>query len=303
MKPPLASQHGASLATTAGITAVIALVAALSVLTQCVALTGVAASLAACSLAALVLGATGLYAGRNAIGLALDFAVSDAAASEHAASRGLARYHLGMAGMFAGAGLAVTARFALGHGALAWLAPAAAFVAATHAAWNALSWTAEARRRGSSRRHRRRDDRPRMTPAGGDPAAGPRSREGAMARSFSLVLGVLLLVMGLWGIVTGGHAHNLMFFGVNATHNLVHLLSGALAIGASLGGERYAKLYCLAFGTVYGLVAILGFVNVGAVVTLLNLNMADNLLHLAIAAVCLIVGAQSKAGTSASAIA
>ncbi len=147
MKPPLASQHGTSLATTAGITAVIALVAALSVLTQCVALTGGGAALAACSLAALVLGAAGLYAGRNAIGLALDFAASDAAASEHAASRGLACYHLGMAGMFAGAGLAVTARFALGHGALVWLAPAAAFAAAAYALWNAGGWAVEARRR------------------------------------------------------------------------------------------------------------------------------------------------------------
>ena len=115
-----------------------------------------------------------------------------------------------------------------------------------------------------------------------------------MAKQFSMLLGVVLLAVGVWGMLTGGHDHNLVVFGINMAHNLVHVLSGALAIGASLGGARYAKLYLLAFGAVYGLVAIAGFANVSAVVQMLNLNAADNLLHLGIAAACLWVGSQTK---------
>ena len=115
-----------------------------------------------------------------------------------------------------------------------------------------------------------------------------------MAKQFSLVLGVVLLVVGIWGTMTGGHNHVLVVFGINMTHNVVHLLSGALAIIAGMGGERYAKLYCLAFGAVYGLVTVAGFVHIGLAVDLLNLNAADNFLHLAIAAACLYVGATAK---------
>jgi hypothetical protein len=57
----------------------------------------------------------------------------------------------------------------------------------------------------------------------------------------------------------------------------------------------------MVFGTVYGLVAVLGFLNVGTVVEMLNLNLADNVLHLAIAAACLWVGGQDKGTAPAAA--
>lgn len=67
----------------------------------------------------------------------------------------------------------------------------------------------------------------------------------------------------------------------------------------AIGSGRYAKLYLMVFGTVYGLVAVLGFLNVGTVVEMLNLNMADNVLHLVIAAACLWVGSQDKSAAPA----
>ena len=117
-----------------------------------------------------------------------------------------------------------------------------------------------------------------------------------MARPFSIVLGIVLLAVGLWGTATGSDAHKLVAFGINANHNLVHVLSGALALAAGLAGTRYATTFALAFGTVYGAVAVLGFFNVHSVVNLLNLNMADNFLHLVISVACLWVGGMSKSG-------
>jgi hypothetical protein len=115
-----------------------------------------------------------------------------------------------------------------------------------------------------------------------------------MAKTFAMVLGAVLLLVGIWGTTTGGHDHELIVFGVNSAHNMVHLLSGLLGLIMAFAGERWAKTYLLGFGTVYGLVTILGFLNVTSVVRMLNLNLADNLLHLAISASCLIVGLQSR---------
>ena len=117
-----------------------------------------------------------------------------------------------------------------------------------------------------------------------------------MAKQFTILLGVVLLAVGLVGWVIGGHDHLLVFFGINMNHNLVHVLSGAVALlSAFAGGEKLSKLYCLVFGAVYGLVAITGLLNVPFVVTLLNLNMADNILHLGIASATLYFGVTSKA--------
>lgn len=115
-----------------------------------------------------------------------------------------------------------------------------------------------------------------------------------MVKPFTLVLGVVLLAVGIVGFLTGGHDHNLVIFGINLTHNIVHVLSGVAAIAAALVGDKYAKLYCLVFGAVYGLVTLAGFFSVAPAVALLNLNMADNFLHLAIAGSCLFVGTQAK---------
>ncbi|MFN3428729.1 MAG: tetratricopeptide repeat protein [Candidatus Sericytochromatia bacterium] len=78
MRPPLSGPHGASLATTAGITAVITGVVATAVIAQTPPTPGWPATLAAGSSAALFVAASTLYAARNAIGLALDHAADPA---------------------------------------------------------------------------------------------------------------------------------------------------------------------------------------------------------------------------------
>ena len=115
-----------------------------------------------------------------------------------------------------------------------------------------------------------------------------------MARKFSMALGTVLLLVGLCGIATGGHDHNLVVFGVNAGHNTLHVVSGIAALLAAMAGERAAMIYCLVFGTAYGGVAVLGFFNVAYAMSALNLNRADDFLHLAISALCLWVGGRSK---------
>ncbi|HXV28605.1 MAG TPA: DUF4383 domain-containing protein [bacterium] len=111
-----------------------------------------------------------------------------------------------------------------------------------------------------------------------------------MIKTFTLILGIVLLAVGVVGWITGGHDHVLVVFGINMAHNIVHILTGLIAILAVLGGESYARIYCIVFGLVYGVVTVMGFINHEAIVGLLNLNMPDNLLHLAISVACLAVG-------------
>ena len=111
---------------------------------------------------------------------------------------------------------------------------------------------------------------------------------GSPQKTLATVLGAVLTVVGVAGLFTGDM---LLWFGTNLLHNLVHLVSGLLGLLAGLTADgAYAKWYNVGFGVVYLLVALLGLLGVGAVMTLLNLNVADNWLHLLIAVAALGVG-------------
>ncbi len=104
-----------------------------------------------------------------------------------------------------------------------------------------------------------------------------------MAVAFAMILGIALLAVGALGSISGGHAHDSSVFGVNTAHHVAYVASGAIAIVAALASERAARIFCLAFGAVYGLAYEL-------TMRLLNLDASDNYLHLAIAGTSLIVG-------------
>jgi hypothetical protein len=81
-------------------------------------------------------------------------------------------------------------------------------------------------------------------------------------------------------------------FHVNTAHNAVHLLSGVVALICGMSGVGASRMYFRIFGLVYGAVAVLGFLNPGdtMLLGLISNNMADTWLHVAIAAVSLILG-------------
>lgn len=112
-----------------------------------------------------------------------------------------------------------------------------------------------------------------------------------MVKKAAVWLGVVLLAVGVLGYVPAltPNGNLLGIFQVDGTHNLIHVLSGVVAILAGMGSGNYAKLYFQVFGVVYGLVAILGFMN-SSVLGLITVNMADNLLHVVIAALSLYLG-------------
>lgn len=108
-----------------------------------------------------------------------------------------------------------------------------------------------------------------------------------LVKQVTLLFGVVLTLVGIAGFFAGDM---LLVFEVNTMHNVIHLLSGVVALIAAGAGTSYARLYLIVFGLVYGLVTVLGFAMNGEVLGLFHANAADNYLHLAIAVVCLGVG-------------
>ena len=114
---------------------------------------------------------------------------------------------------------------------------------------------------------------------------------GSLVRPLTRVLGVVLVVVGLLGFFMSSPL--LGFFEVDTLHNIIHLASGAIALVVG-GNQGMSRMYLIIFGLVYAAVAVIGFLQGTTVLGLIIVNGADNLLHTAIAAACLIVGFGSK---------
>ena len=109
-----------------------------------------------------------------------------------------------------------------------------------------------------------------------------------MAKSIVMVLGVVFVLIGILGFFNDPI---LGLFEVDAVHNIVHLLSGIVAIAMASRGEAGAIQYGKIFGVVYALVTVLGFIlGSGLLLGLMEINGADNVLHLLLAIVLLYVG-------------
>jgi uncharacterized protein DUF4383 len=114
-----------------------------------------------------------------------------------------------------------------------------------------------------------------------------------MLKKICILFGVVFVAVGVLGFVPGvsDHEHLLGIFHVNAAHNAVHILSGIAALICGSISTHAARMYFRIFGLVYGLVAVLGFVNGDRpIFGIISNNMADTWLHVAIAATSLLLG-------------
>jgi len=114
-------------------------------------------------------------------------------------------------------------------------------------------------------------------------------------RLLALVFGTVYVVVGVLGFaVTGigsllGSVGILAVFQLNPLHNLAHLLIGSLWL-LSASSVDSARSAAQVFGLVYVVLSILGFLEVGAALNALALNMADNFLHLLSGGTALLIG-------------
>jgi hypothetical protein len=121
-------------------------------------------------------------------------------------------------------------------------------------------------------------------------ASGSRSP----VQTFSLIFGVLYLIIGLAGLALTGFDDffagpvdaRLIIFGVNPMHNIVHIAIGIAWLAASRH-HATAKNVTLAIGAAYGLVTVLGAAGLLKFLSIDSLADPDNFLHLASSAISL----------------
>lgn len=117
-----------------------------------------------------------------------------------------------------------------------------------------------------------------------------------MAKTVCKILGVVLLLVG----VVGFAAPNLLGAHLNLPHNLVHIVSGAIALYFGFAGTlSNAKAFALVFGVVYLALGILGMgMGAGAErmweVGPLHLGTADHGIHILLGVVFLAGGLFTK---------
>ena len=116
-----------------------------------------------------------------------------------------------------------------------------------------------------------------------------------MTKTLAWVFGIVLTLVGVLGFVPGLTTNDMLLgiFMVGGLHNIIHLVTGIAALAAAMGYFS-PKMYFQVFGVVYGIVTVVGFVQGDTVLGLIMVNMADNLLHLVIAAVALYAGFMMK---------
>ena len=115
-----------------------------------------------------------------------------------------------------------------------------------------------------------------------------------MAKTVCKILGVVFVLVGIAGFV----APTLLGAHLTMAHNLVHIVSGAIALyfgfAGSLGGARG---FCIIFGIVYLLLGICGwFLGTGPdhmfmIGTLLTLGKVDHIIHILLGVIFLAGGA------------
>lgn len=122
----------------------------------------------------------------------------------------------------------------------------------------------------------------------------------SLAQKFATTFGGVYVLVGIVGFISffGGTTDQspnalLGIFGVTALHNVVHLLVG-FAFLAGAQNDSVARKVSIAIGAVYTLVGVVGVLNLALVNDLLNINLADNLLHFATGLLALAIGLQGR---------
>ncbi|MEK7612565.1 MAG: DUF4383 domain-containing protein [Patescibacteria group bacterium] len=98
-----------------------------------------------------------------------------------------------------------------------------------------------------------------------------------MARIIAYVFGTLVAVLGIWGFV---QSPVLGIFPANTLHSLMHLAIGIVLLGAAAWWPHSSSFCLKIFGTVYAILAILGFVaNGDLLLGLIDNSVANSILH------------------------
>ncbi|HEX6125877.1 MAG TPA: DUF4383 domain-containing protein [Pyrinomonadaceae bacterium] len=123
-----------------------------------------------------------------------------------------------------------------------------------------------------------------------------------MAKTIATILGAVFILVGLLGFV----APTLLGAHLSTTHNIIHLVSGALSLYLGLAGSlSAARLFCLIFGAVYLLLGVVGFIlgtgddrMFNVIPGALELGTPDHIIHVVLGLIYLVGGLMTRGDTA-----
>lgn len=114
-----------------------------------------------------------------------------------------------------------------------------------------------------------------------------------MVKTFCKVIGIIFLIVGVMGFI----APTMLGFHLTAVHNIIHIISGAVALYFGYAGSLIAaRSFCITFGVIYLLLGILGYIAPRLVSGILMTDAdsgadlhADNIFHILLGLVFIVV--------------
>lgn len=116
-------------------------------------------------------------------------------------------------------------------------------------------------------------------------------------KTAAIIIGLVFLAVGILGFVSNpivGSSADAIFH-TDQTHNIVHLVSGALFLLVAMASPGSAGAFLKIFGIIYLGLGIYGAATMGAEETkkllgFLHVNKADNYLHIGLGVVIFLAG-------------
>jgi hypothetical protein len=112
-------------------------------------------------------------------------------------------------------------------------------------------------------------------------------------RSLALIFGIVFLIVGIGGFIPQAFTNDQLFkvFKVNILLNLLHLLSGIIAIIIAWTNRSLCRLYFQICGVVYATMALLGLIYAeNEILGVFSNNRPDTWFHMIIAIAALVIG-------------
>jgi hypothetical protein len=115
-----------------------------------------------------------------------------------------------------------------------------------------------------------------------------------MAKTLCKIFGVVFVLVGIAGFLRP----DLLGAHLTPVHNIVHLLTGAISLYFGFAGsDSAARSFCQIFGVIYLILGVVGFVRPDVIAAIIQAHgvegaslMPDNVIHIVLGAVFLIVG-------------
>lgn len=116
-------------------------------------------------------------------------------------------------------------------------------------------------------------------------------------RYFTLAIAIIFLIVGTIGIAFSADMQtgHMLIFDVDVVHNMVHFLTGMVAMVVTIMGPTWSRTFNRVIGIVYLLVGLLGLAYPvlyfdGRLLGIMHVNLEDHILHLLLGVIALAIG-------------